>query len=420
VSGYRRYRGLFLIATIVSTLCIAGLLRTGAAPAVADPGDDPRSAARAVDRAEAILENATETAQRAARQLAAATAALPAAQARVATARGVIVAARVESNTAQRRARTARTAYAAVASRFEQAQEQVVNARSVVDQIAAASYMGSDFARVNVLVGATDPQDMMDRIGLVDQVMQKQNSDVAALTAARWTARAEQDNTGLARRTADDTARAAAGKLAAARAAEAAAEHARLAVIQLTASRTRALGVARSQRAAVLARYRQAKAEEARIQGTLRAYAAKGGTAGGPYLGGGLLMPVNGWKSSDFGERYDPFYRVWQLHAGTDFAASEGSPIRAAAGGRVIRAGWYGGYGNYTCVGHGELHGEDFSTCYGHQSRILVHVGERVDRGEVIGLVGTTGASTGDHLHFETRFDGVPKNPLRYLPGCLC
>jgi murein DD-endopeptidase MepM/ murein hydrolase activator NlpD len=131
-------------------------------------------------------------------------------------------------------------------------------------------------------------------------------------------------------------------------------------------------------------------------------------------------MPVHGWKSSDFGERYDPYYGVWQLHAGTDFAAGGGTPIHAAAGGRVIQAGWSGGYGNYTCINHGQFEGHGFATCYGHQSAILVRVGEYVTRGEMIGRVGTTGASTGYHLHFETRFDGVPKNPLRYLPPCLC
>jgi murein DD-endopeptidase MepM/ murein hydrolase activator NlpD len=95
-------------------------------------------------------------------------------------------------------------------------------------------------------------------------------------------------------------------------------------------------------------------------------------------------------------------------------------PIHAAASGRVVRAGWDGGYGNYTCLNHGRTHGVGFMTCYGHQSAILVHVGEWVHRGDVIGRVGTTGASTGNHLHFETRFDGVPRNPLKYLPSCLC
>ena len=108
------------------------------------------------------------------------------------------------------------------------------------------------------------------------------------------------------------------------------------------------------------------------------------------------------------------------MHAGTDFAAPRGTPIWAAASGHVIRAGWSDGYGKYTCIDHGRIHGVPFETCYGNQSRILVRVGEYVRRGEVIGRVGTTGASTGNHLHFETRFNGVPKNPLRYLPNCLC
>ena len=126
---------------------------------------------------------------------------------------------------------------------------------------------------------------------------------------------------------------------------------------------------------------------------------------------------MNGWKSSDFGYRYDPYFHVWQLHAGTDFAAAGGSPIYAAAAGTVVRASWNGGYGNYTCVYHGELsNGRGIATCYAHQSRVLVHKGSRVSRGQIIGRVGTTGASTGNHLHFEVRKDGKVVNPLSYLP----
>jgi murein DD-endopeptidase MepM/ murein hydrolase activator NlpD len=306
-----------------------------------------------------------------------------------------------------------------VASRFEQAQKRVVVARDRVDEIAAASYMGGNFATINLLVGARGPQDAMDRLGLVDQVMQKQQESVGELLGARRAARTEQDRAGLAKRVAEDAEREAADKLAAAKQAQVAAQQARSAVIKLAQSRRSALVVARSQRAAVLAKYEAAKAEEARIQGALRDWDDKNG-GGGDYTGGNLLMPVHGWKSSNFGTRYDPYYRVWQLHAGTDFAAGGGTPIHAAAGGRVVQAGWSGGYGNYTCINHGKRGGRSFSTCYGHQSKILVNPGEYVRRGEVIGRVGTTGASTGFHLHFETRFDGVPKNPLDYLPGCLC
>lgn len=396
----------------------AGLGLATIGPAAADPRGDARDAHARADRAEAILEDATAAARTAARRLELATAALPGAQHRVAATRGVVAAARVAANTAGRRAAAARAAYATAAAHFDQAQRRVEDARQRVDDIAAATYMGGNFAAINVLVGANGPQDAMDRLGLVDQVMRKQQSGVAEMTAARRGVRVQQDQAGAAQRAAAVAEADAAAKLAAARSAESAAVRAQNAVVSLANARRQALALANAQRAAVLARYRQAKAEEARIEAALAAWERRNGL--GTALRGGLLMPVIGWKSSDFGERYDPYYRIWQLHAGTDFAAPGGSPIRAAADGRVIQAGWNGGYGNYTCISHGRLAGHGFATCYGHQSAILVTVGKYVRRGQVIGRVGSTGASTGYHLHFETRLDGVPKNPLAYLPACLC
>jgi murein DD-endopeptidase MepM/ murein hydrolase activator NlpD len=344
-----------------------------------------------------------------------ATAALPAAKEKVATSRGVVAAAQVEARTARRKANTARAAYRKIAGRFQQAQAHVEQARDQVDEIAAASYKGANIAAINMLVGATGPQDAMDRLGMVDQVMQKQQETVTDMVGARRAARTAQDRAGLAKRAAEAAERQAAEKLTAARSAQAAAERARLAVVKLAQSRRQALAVAQSQRSAVLAKYRAAQAEEDRVVAALQAWEMRQGGVS-TYSGGRLLMPVHGWKTSEFGQRFDPYYRVWQLHAGMDIAAGGGTPIHAAAAGRVIRAGYNGGYGNYTCISHGGR----FSTCYGHQSRIEVRVGEYVRRGEVIGRVGTTGASTGYHLHFETRINGVPKNPVNYLPPCLC
>jgi len=398
---------------------VAGLLLTGSGPALAEPGGDAADrAGQAVDRAEALLENATATAQQAARRFEAASAALPAARTNLATARGLVAAAVADANTAGRQANTARAAYGVVADRYQKAQGKLDGARQVVDGIAQASYMGSELSRINVLVDASGPQDVIDRLSLISQVMRTQQHDVDVLTSARGVARTEQDRAALAKRTAEDAEMSAREKLRAAQAAQASAVRAKQVLDRIAASRLAALRIANGQRSAVLARYRAAKADEARIQAQLRGVSARSGS--GRYSGGSLLMPVDGWKSSNFGYRYDPFYRVWQLHAGTDFAAPHGMPIHAAASGRVVRAGWSGGYGNYTCLDHGRFDGVDFMTCYGHQSAILVDVGEYVHRGDVIGRVGTTGASTGNHLHFETRFDGVPRNPLKYLPSCLC
>ncbi len=134
----------------------------------------------------------------------------------------------------------------------------------------------------------------------------------------------------------------------------------------------------------------------------------------------GFLMPTQGWKSSDFGMRLNPISHKWRLHAGVDIAAPGGTPIRAVANGEVRKAGWGGGYGYYTCLYHGLYQGQELTTCYAHQSEILVEKGQRVWRGQIIGRVGTTGASTGNHLHFEVRLDDTPVNPLEWLPECLC
>jgi murein DD-endopeptidase MepM/ murein hydrolase activator NlpD len=120
---------------------------------------------------------------------------------------------------------------------------------------------------------------------------------------------------------------------------------------------------------------------------------------------GRFIWPVNGTFTSPFGPRWG------RLHAGIDLAAPTGTAIRAADTGQVALAGWYGGYGNYTCIAHTRT----LTTCYGHQSRILVQKGDVVRQGQVIGAVGSTGHSTGPHLHFEVRIGGKPVDPMGYL-----
>jgi murein DD-endopeptidase MepM/ murein hydrolase activator NlpD len=133
------------------------------------------------------------------------------------------------------------------------------------------------------------------------------------------------------------------------------------------------------------------------------------------YGGGRLRRPVPGRIGSPFGNRFDPYYHVWQLHAGVDMAAAFGADIVAAATGRVARAGWAGGYGNYTCIDHGQFDGQRLTTCYAHQSAILVRPGQQVTAGQTIGRIGSTGASTGPHLHVEVRLGGRPVDPAPWI-----
>jgi murein DD-endopeptidase MepM/ murein hydrolase activator NlpD len=119
---------------------------------------------------------------------------------------------------------------------------------------------------------------------------------------------------------------------------------------------------------------------------------------------GQFSWPVNGPITSGFG------FRWGRMHEGIDIGVGFGTPIGAAAAGTVIVAGWSGGYGNLVVVSHGTI-----STAYGHMSHIAVSNGQQVSRGTVLGAVGSTGHSTGPHLHFEVRVNGVPQNPVNYL-----
>lgn len=119
------------------------------------------------------------------------------------------------------------------------------------------------------------------------------------------------------------------------------------------------------------------------------------------------VWPVAGVVTSGFGYRVSPTTGAWEQHLGVDIAAPERSPVRAADSGVVVRAGWSGSYGLKVEVEHA-----GFQTAYGHLSRVDVTVGQTVLKGEVVGLVGNTGRSTGPHLHFEWVVDGSQVDPL--------
>jgi murein DD-endopeptidase MepM/ murein hydrolase activator NlpD len=176
------------------------------------------------------------------------------------------------------------------------------------------------------------------------------------------------------------------------------------------ADKAHALAGVRTERRQLEGNLSGLKQEQAKIQSTLRA--AQGALPAGPirHGNGSLIWPVNGPITSPFCER-----RAWEAcHPGIDIGVPSGTPIRAAAAGRVVllqSAGASGGYGNFTCIQHtGAL-----STCYAHQQRFAVSMGQSVSQGQVIGYTDCTGLCFGPHLHFEVRINGAVTNPLNYL-----
>lgn len=123
------------------------------------------------------------------------------------------------------------------------------------------------------------------------------------------------------------------------------------------------------------------------------------------------VWPARGWVTSDFGQRLDPYTAERVMHQGLDIAAPHGKEVQAPSDGTVVFAGLEGGYGNVLVIDHGY----GIKTRYGHLSQILVKAGERVERGQDVAMIGNTGRSTGPHLHYEVRVNGVPQNPRKFI-----
>lgn len=132
---------------------------------------------------------------------------------------------------------------------------------------------------------------------------------------------------------------------------------------------------------------------------------------------GGFVRPVYGGITSYYGMRMHPIFKQQKFHSGIDIGAPMGAAVRAANSGRVIFAGWYGGYGKVVIIDHGRVNGHATTTLYAHLSNIGVSQGQSINKSQVIGNVGSTGYSTGPHLHFEVRVNGSTVNPLNYVPG---
>ena len=191
-------------------------------------------------------------------------------------------------------------------------------------------------------------------------------------------------------------------ELAALRAAQAASQAAALAVRQ---QKTGALKGVNQDLAELERQEDQLLAESQALTGVIT------GSSGSGQGTGSLIWPVSGPVTSPFGWRIHPILGYKKFHTGIDIGVGYGTPIHAADSGTVIYATWMGGYGNVIIIDHGD----GLSTLYAHQSSLAVGTGARVTRGQMIGYVGSTGFSTGPHLHFEVRVNGNPVDPMGYL-----
>jgi murein DD-endopeptidase MepM/ murein hydrolase activator NlpD len=290
--------------------------------------------------------------------------------------------------------------------RLVRLQAEHARAVEILEQRVRAAYIHEPPDAIAFIVSASSFADIIDNYEFVQRIGAQDRRIATEVEAAKRRAAEERKATA---RTRELTA--AVVSVISARTAEARLVRDRLSAGRDTLAATRrlkqsAISDARESRAEYLAEVDALAAESAALANAIRAAQSGAGSVGsGAVSAAGLIWPVNGTVVSGFGMRWG------RMHEGIDISASTGTPIAAAAAGTVIHSGWLGGYGNLVVVDHGN----GLATAYAHASVLVAGVGQSVSQGETVSLVGSTGNSSGPHLHFEVRVNGAAVDPLLYL-----
>lgn len=269
------------------------------------------------------------------------------------------------------------------------------------------------------ILSANDPNDLLRRVQANDTMVAKEDSAYDELRSIEVLLRVRETQVEDARIAVAEQQAAAAAHVETMRTLTADAAAARQQVAGLvTDARVarRAAWDAQRRDRAVLQKLKQ---REARIKQQILEAARRAARRGGGYTGdsnGFLSSPVPGARiTSPFGYREHPIYHYWGLHDGTDFGAGCGTPLRAVADGTVMQAYWSSVYGHRLYVNVGRANGKFLTAVYNHATHYTVRPGDRVRRGQVVGYVGSTGWSTGCHLHFTILADGNAVNPMNWI-----
>jgi murein DD-endopeptidase MepM/ murein hydrolase activator NlpD len=346
-----------------------------------------------VNAAQQELENASALVREVAAELAEIRKKLPIAEA-------ALKKARAELAVAQEKDRQAAEKLAELESQLEITQKNYNETKSFVADVARVIYQDGPLATLEIILGATDPNDFSQKLMDMQTYIGNQNAKIAQLETIKAQLETEQAAV-AAQKVILEQEKAAA--LDAAKRAKAAEEE----VLRLIAKQKAALAKAESEREATRKRYEQLRAEQIRLQQLARLRAGLGGS-----IPGELYWPVQGARvSQNVGPRRHPVFGYRSCHTGMDLAAGTGTPIGAAATGIVTAVTTLRAYGRVIVIAHNG----GLSTMYAHLSRFNVSVGQGVAVGDTIGFVGSSGWSTGPHLHFEVHVNGTPYNPLGWF-----
>lgn len=377
-----------------------------AAPASADT---PASGKAAVDARIAALQ-AEIAASKAhegvlTTQLSAVTSELASAQASVDAAEANVSALEAELSVARTRLDNVTALLAKQTQRLDRFRAEYVKAVAILEARVRAAYIDGPPDVVSFLVSASSFDEVIDSVELLSRIGAQDRRVADQVESARKAAAAQRLDTIETRRlqaaaVAEISTRTAEARVAQDRLTE---ERDRLAAGQSLAES--ALADTRESREDYLQEVEALEAQSAALAARIKGAQTDAGSTGTAQASSGFIWPCDGVVTSGFGMRWG------RMHEGIDIGCAYGTPVRAAAAGTVIYAGWFGGYGNLVVLDHGN----GLSTAYAHASSILVSADQSVAQGQTVSLVGSTGHSTGPHLHFEVRVNGQAVDPLGYL-----
>ncbi len=398
-------------AALAAAVATAALLASLLAPASADDLIDKADQLdQQIDETESALEGASKRLQQAAADLDEAQAELPAARAAYSAAVGRLSSARDRLALIRQRLRELRAQQEKVQTEIEAAQRRITHSETLIARIVRYQYQTGGYAELQVVLDADSPTDFVQRVMATQSVTDSQSQIIDQLNADKSVLAAREQQMQVTEEAIAATETEAEKQVEELRGFATEARDAKHEVKSLIAQRASALRVAAEEKAAEEQRLANLEAAQEALAAQI-AQSASTGTATGR-----LIWPLPGYSAGGgVGWRVHPVYGYRSCHTGVDISAPSGTEIIAARAGVVIRvqADLSGPYGNNTLIDHGN----GLATFYAHQSGFAVEQGDRVAKGEVIGYVGSTGYSTGSHLHFEVHINGVPHDPMGWFGG---
>lgn len=427
-----------VLAAIISCALVAAFASPGTADSKSDLEKQRRGVSGDIGGAQKSYDQSSKQYAGAANAYKVAQSSLNSARTHLGETRGQVAAAAAADAQMQRQLEASQAALKKALSQLKAGEKSLASSEIEVKQFALESLQEGDrgLRAFGDLLRGASPAAFSERMSINESVSDAQLATMEQLAASKVMLQLNRDKVRKLRDQVAAKRKEAAANLQHKQVLESAAQAQTVKVGELVQARSAAKSSANKILAQDSVKLRELESERDRLSSRLRAIAAaeaareaaaaraarrankppprpSGGGGGGG--GGSLSAPVSGPITSSYGMRVHPVTGVYKLHDGTDFGVGCGTPIRAAAGGTVIERYFNAGYGNRLIINHGRMRGVSVVSAYNHATRYIVSQGQRVSRGQTIGYVGSTGYSTGCHMHFMVLVNGGTTNPMNWL-----